>query len=117
MAVTIHGIKTCETMRKARAWLDDNGVDHRFHDYRVEGISEDVLRGWVGAVGWETLLNRSSATFRALAPAEREGLDAEKAMRLMLSEPTMIKRPVLDVDGRLIVGFKPALYEAAFARS
>ena len=117
MAATIHGIKTCDTMRKARAWLEGHGIEHRFHDYRAEGLAEEVLRGWVDAVGWETLLNRSSATFRALAPSEREGLDAEKSMRLMLAEPTMIKRPVLDVDGRLIVGFKPVTYEAAFAPS
>lgn len=117
MAITIHGIKTCDTMRKARAWLDGHGVDHRFHDYRVDGLAGDVLRGWVEAVGWETLLNRSSATFRALPAADREPLDADKAIRLMLAEPTMIKRPVLDIDGRLLVGFKPALYEAAFAGS
>lgn len=117
MAATIHGIKTCDTMRKARAWLESHGIAHRFHDYRAQGLAEEVLRGWVDAVGWETLLNRSSATFRALDQAEREGLDAEKATRLMLAEPTMIKRPVLDVDGLLVVGFKPATYEAAFAAS
>lgn len=117
MATTIHGIKTCDTMRKARAWLEARGIAHRFHDYRAEGLEEGVLRGWVEAVGWEVLLNRSSATFRALDAGAREGLDSEGAIRLMLAGPTMIKRPVLEVDGRLIVGFKPGLYAEAFAGS
>ncbi|MEO9612736.1 MAG: ArsC family reductase [Nitratireductor sp.] len=115
MAITIYGIKTCDTMKKARAWLDGRGLEHRFHDYRVDGLEASTLRGWIDQVGWQVLLNKASATFRALPDAERTGLDEAGAERLMRAEPTMIKRPVLDVDGRLAVGFKPAVYEEIFA--
>jgi Spx/MgsR family transcriptional regulator len=114
--IIIHGIKACDTMKKARAWLDTAGVAYAFHDYKTQGIAEATLRGWVQQVGWETLLNRSGTTFRKLPEAEREGLDEAKAMRLMLAQPSMIKRPVLEVDGALLVGFKPEAYTARFAR-
>ncbi len=116
MAVTIHGIKNCDTMKKARAWLDAAGVAYAFHDYKAAGIAEPVLRGWARQVGWEVLLNRAGTTFRALPEAERDGLDEDKAIRLMLAQPSMIKRPVLDIAGTLLVSFKPALYAAAFGR-
>jgi len=113
--VTIHGIKNCDTMKKARAWLDAHGVAHDFHDYKAQGIDAAVLRGWVRQVGWETLLNRAGTTFRKLPDAERARLDEDHAIALMLAQPSMIKRPVLDVDGRLLVGFRAADYAAAFA--
>jgi arsenate reductase (glutaredoxin) len=112
MKIIIHGIKACDTMKKARAWLDGHGVTHAFHDYKTQGIDEATLRGWVKQVGWETLLNRAGTTFRKLPDADRANLDAEKAIALMLAQPSMIKRPVLDVDGNLLVGFKPDAYAA-----
>ena len=114
--VTIYGIKNCDTMAKARAWLDERGVAYAFTDYRVDGIGRDRLQEWAGKVGWEKLLNRSSTTFRALAEKDRQALTDGKAIALMAAQPTMIKRPVLDVGGALTVGFKPAEYEAAFPR-
>ena len=114
MTVTIHGIRACDTMKKARAWLDGHGVAHGFHDYKASGIDEATLRRWAGQVGWEVLLNRAGTTFRKLPDAAREGLDEPRAIALMLAQPSMIKRPVLDVDGALLVGFKPDAYAARF---
>ncbi|MEP9380650.1 ArsC family reductase [Aquabacter sp. CN5-332] len=111
---TIYGIKNCDTMKKARAWLDGHAVTYGFHDYKAEGIDRARLEGWAKKVGWEVLLNRAGTTFRGLPEADKEGLDEGKAIALMLAQPSMIKRPVLDVGGRLLVGFKPADYEAAF---
>ncbi len=111
--VTIYGIKACDTMKKARAWLDAHGIAYRFHDYKVLGLERPALEAWVGAVGWEVLLNRAGTTFRALPDARKTGLDAEQAIGLMLAQKAMIKRPVLAVGDRLIVGFKPEIYEAA----
>jgi len=112
--VILHGIKACDTMKKARDWLDSHGVAYAFHDYKTVGVARDMLEGWARSVGWETLLNRSGATFRKLPDADKADLDQAKAIRLMLAQPSMIKRPVLDIAGALIVGFKPAEYEAAF---
>jgi Spx/MgsR family transcriptional regulator len=112
--VTIYGIKACDTMKKARTWLDTHGVGHAFHDYKVQGVGRDQLRAWARSVGWETLLNRAGTTFRKLPDVDRAALDEAKAITLMLAQPSMIKRPVLDVDGALIVGFKPEVYAAAF---
>ena len=112
--VTIYGIKACDTMKKARTWLEQHGVDYSFHDYKAAGIDRAHLEAWIKAVGWEMVLNRAGTTFRKLPEADREGLNEAKAIKLMLAQPSMIKRPVLDVGGLLIVGFKPAEYEAAF---
>ena len=112
--VTIHGIKACDTMKKARAWLDDHGVTYGFHDYKAVGVTRDLLEGWAGIVGWETLLNRSGTTFRKLPDADKADLDQAKAIALMLAQPSMIKRPVLDVGGALVVGFRPDSYAATF---
>ncbi len=112
--VTIYGIKNCDTMKKARTWLETHGVAYTFHDYKTEGVAPGVLQAWARAVGWETLLNRSGTTFRKLPEADKTGLDAGKAIALMLAQPSMIKRPVLDVGGTLTVGFKPETYEAVF---
>jgi Spx/MgsR family transcriptional regulator len=103
-------------MKKARTWLDAHGVAHEFHDYKTQGISEDTLRGWVNKVGWEILLNRAGTTFRKLSDPERANLDETRAIRLMLAHPSMIKRPVLAIDGELLVGFKPDIYAAHFGR-
>lgn len=113
VTVTIYGIKNCDTMKKARQWLDANGISFEFHDYKAEGIDRVHLERWVGELGWETVLNRAGTTFRKLDDADKQGLDAEKAIALMLAQPSMIKRPILDLgDGRLLAGFKPDLYEA-----
>lgn len=112
--VTIYGIKTCDTMKKARAWLDGRGVGYRFHDYKAAGIDGAVLAGWARTVGWETLLNRAGTTFRALPDPDKQGVTEAKAIALMVARPSMIKRPVLDIGGRLLVGFRPDRYEEAF---
>ncbi len=112
-SVTIYGIKNCDTMKKARAWLDEHGITYTFHDYKAAGIDRTRLEAWAKSVGWETLLNRSGTTFRGLPESAREGIDAAKAIALMLAQPAMIKRPVLDIGGRLLVGFKPESYAAA----
>ena len=105
MTVTIYGIKNCDTMKKARTWLDGKGVAYRFHDYKLEGIDAASLTRWVDALGWETVLNRAGTTFKKLPDTDKEGLDAEKAVALMLAQPSMIKRPMLDLGGRRSVGF------------
>ena len=115
MSVTIYGIKNCDTMKKARAWLDGHGVAYRFHDYRAEGVDEARLAKWAGQVGWEKLLNRAGTTFRKLPDADKADIDQAKAFALMLAQPGMIKRPVLETPGGLLVGFDPAKYAAAFA--
>ena len=112
-SVTIYGIKNCDTMRKARAWLDAHGVAYVFHDYKAEGIARARLESWVRAVGWGTLVNRAGTTFRKLPEKDKQGLTEKKAIALMLGQPSMIKRPVLDVGGELVVGFKPELYRKA----
>jgi arsenate reductase (glutaredoxin) len=113
-SVSIYGIKNCDTMKKARAWLEDRGVAYVFHDYKTEGIDKGALERWAGQVGWETLLNRAGTTFRALPEQDRANVTEEKAIALMLSQPSMIKRPVLDIAGKLIVGFKPETYAQTF---
>jgi arsenate reductase len=115
MTPTLYGIPNCDTIKKARIWLDQNGRAYAFHDYKKAGIDRAALEGWVATHGWETVLNRAGTTFRALPEAERTDLNAEKAIALMLAQPSMIKRPVLDLGDRTLVGFKPELYAAAFA--
>ena len=108
---TIYCIKNCDTMKKARAWLDDRGVAYDFHDYKRMGIAKDKLKSWSDKLGWETLLNRAGTTFKKLPDADKEGLTEKKALALMLDQPSMIKRPVLELGGKLLVGFKPEIYE------
>jgi arsenate reductase len=111
---TLYGIKACDTMKKARDWLEGHSVAYDFHDYKSAGIDRATLQAWSAKVGWEVLLNRAGTTFRKLPDAEKAGLDETKAIALMLAQPSMIKRPVLDVDGALTVGFKPDIYTAVF---
>ena len=115
-AVTIYGIKNCDTMKKARAWLDQHGIAYAFHDYKAAGIDRGRLQGWAREVGWEPLLNRAGTTFRALPEQDKAGLSEAKAIALMLAQPAMIKRPVLDVGGKLLVGFKAEQYAQTFGR-
>ena len=111
MSITLYGIPNCDTVKKARAWLDAQGIGYAFHDYKKQGADPAKLKEWVAAKGWETVLNRRGTTFRALPEADKQGIDAEKAIVLMLASPSMIKRPVLDLGNRLVVGFKPEVYE------
>ena len=110
MPITIYGIKNCDTMNKARTWLDKRGVDYAFHDYKTAGIERAQLEEWAKKVGWDTLLNRAGTTFRKLPDGDKEGLNEKKALALMLAQPSMIKRPVLEVGSKLLVGFKPDVY-------
>jgi arsenate reductase (glutaredoxin) len=110
MSITIYGIKNCDTMKKARAWLDSHGVKYAFHDYKSGGVAKDRLKSWSDEVGWQTLLNRAGTTFRKLPDADKEGLNEKKALALMLAQPSMIKRPVLEAGGKLLVGFTPEAY-------
>ncbi|MGV8937789.1 MAG: ArsC family reductase [Allorhizobium sp.] len=115
MTVTIYGIKNCDTMKKARQWLAGHAIEATFHDYKAEGIDREHLQRWCDVAGWETVLNRSGTTFRKLAEADRQDLDTAKAVDLMLAQPSMIKRPVVEDGERLIIGFKPELYDRFFA--
>lgn len=113
MGITMYGIKNCDTIKKARAWLEANGVDYSFHDYKAEGVARDQLERWCRELGWETVLNRAGTTFRKLPEADKAALDEKKAIGLMLAQPSMIKRPVLDLGAKRLVGFKPELYQGA----
>ena len=116
MSVVIYGIKNCDTMKKARAWLDKKGVAYEFHDYKTAGIERGRLEGWARKAGWETLLNRAGTTFRKLPEGDKEGLTETKAIALMIASPSMIKRPVLETGDKLLVGFKPDQYEETLGR-
>jgi arsenate reductase len=114
--ITIYGIKNCDTMKKARAWLDKRGVAYAFHDYKTEGIDRARLEQWCKDAGWETLLNRAGTTFRKLPESAKTNVDSRKALRLMLDQPSMIKRPVLELGGgKLVIGFTAENYQATFA--
>ncbi|MBI1202738.1 MAG: ArsC family reductase [Rhodopseudomonas sp.] len=114
MAITIYGIKNCDTMKKARTWLDKAGVDYAFHDYKTAGIDKDRLEKWTKKAGWESVINRAGLTFKKLPDQDKENLTEAKAIKLMLAQPSMIKRPVLELPGgKLLVGFKPEAYQAA----
>jgi arsenate reductase len=113
VAITVYGIKNCDTVKKARAWLDGHGVQYEFHDYKTAGIDRARLESWCKELGWVVLLNRAGTTFRKLPDADKQVADARKAVTLMLAQPSMIKRPVLDLGKRRLVGFKPESYESA----
>ncbi|MBX3650781.1 MAG: ArsC family reductase [Burkholderiales bacterium] len=111
MANTLYGIRNCDTVKKARAWLDDRKIEYSFHDYKTAGIGDLLLQRWCDELGWETLLNRAGTTFRKLSDADKQDITERKAIALMLAQPSMIKRPVLDIGKQRLVGFKPELYE------
>lgn len=115
MTVTMYGIKNCDTVKKARQWLDDHGVAYEFHDYKTAGIDRARLSAWADELGWDKLLNRAGTTFRQLPDSERENVDREKAIALMEAQPSMIKRPVLDLGNKRLLGFKSADYQEALA--
>ncbi len=114
--VTLYGIKSCDTVRKARRWLEENGVPHRFHDFRSDGLERERLERWAGQLGWEALLNRRSATWRQLPAERKEGLDSARATALMLENPTLIKRPVLESGDTCLVGFHEPQWREALGR-
>lgn len=114
MTVTIFGIKNCDTMKKARSWLETNGIDYSFHDYKVSGIDRSHLEAWCDAAGWGTVLNRAGTTFKKLDDGQKADLSRDKAIGLMLEQPSMIKRPVLEACDRITVGFKPEIYQTVF---
>ena len=114
MTVTLYGIPNCDTVKKARDWLDARGVTYAFHDYKKLGADPVKLAAWVAAAGWETVLNRAGTTFRKLPDAEKQGLNAAKAVAVMAAYPSCIKRPVVEHQGGLLVGFKPGEWAAAF---
>jgi arsenate reductase len=113
MPIVVYGIKNCDTMKKARAWLEQRGIEYVFHDYKTQGLDRARLERWIAAVGWEALLNRSGTTFRKLSEADRAGLDERRALALMLAQPSMIRRPVLESGRRVLVGFRPESYSDA----
>jgi arsenate reductase len=111
---TLYGIRNCDTMKKARAWLDARGVAYAFHDYKTAGIDRALLEAWADELGWEALLNRAGTTFRKLPEAERADLDRDRAIALMRAQPSMIRRPLLDTGAARIVGFKAERYAEVF---
>ncbi len=119
MAVTLYGIRNCDTMKKAWTWLDQAGVAYGFHDYKKQGVERARLEGWARQVGWEVLLNRAGTTFKKLPDADKQGADKQgideaRAIALMLAQPSMIKRPVLETEAGLLVGFRPDAYAQRF---
>lgn len=116
MAIILHGLSNCDTVKKARAWLDQNSVTHGFHDFRKAGVDRLVLTRWVEEHGWEVMLNRAGTTFRGLPDDRKAGLDKAGAIELMLEQPSMIKRPVLDLGDKRVVGFKPETYAGLFGK-
>ncbi len=115
MSITLYGIKACDTMKKARTWLDEHGVNYAFHDYKINAIDAASLQKWCDEHGWDKVLNRAGTTFRKLDEADKQDLDQARAIALMLAQPSMIKRPVLDLGERTLLGFKPELYAQALA--
>jgi arsenate reductase len=116
MPPTIYGIKNCDTMKKARAWLEGHNVEFKFHDYKTAGIERERLERWAKKVGWETLLNRAGTTFKKLPDKDKAGVTEKKAIALMLAQPSMIKRPVLELGGgKLLLGFSPEVYAKSVA--
>ena len=112
MKTRLYGIPNCDTIKKARAWLESRRVEYEFHDYKKSGVERARLEDWIRAVGWEVLLNRAGTTFRKLPDAAKANLTEDKAVKLMLEQPAMIKRPVLERGKTLLVGFSPEKYAA-----
>lgn len=115
MTITVYGIPNCDTVKKARTWLDANGIAYSFHDYKKSGADPAKLAIWCDAQGWETVLNRAGTTFKKLPETDKIGLDQAKAIALMLAQPSMIKRPIVEHGKGLLVGFKPEQWTATLA--
>ncbi|GAA5315413.1 MAG: ArsC family reductase [Candidatus Pelagadaptatus aseana] len=115
MNVTLYGIPNCDTVKKARVWLDDNNIEHRFHDFRKDGLEADQVKQWITTLALDTVINKRSTSWKALTDEQKNGLNEQTAVELILDSPTLIKRPLLDKDGELQVGFKAANYESTFA--
>lgn len=116
MQITLYGIRNCDTVKKAREWLDGHHIAYAFHDYKIAGIKRELLEQWCAELGWENVLNRAGTTFRKLTDADKSGLNGPKAVALMLTQPSMIKRPLLDLGSHRLLGFKPETYQAAFGK-
>ncbi len=116
MSITLYGIPNCDTVKKARGWLDGRGIGYAFHDYKKQGIDAAHLARWCDALGWETVLNRAGTTFRKLPDADKAGLGRDKAIALMIAQPSMIKRPTIEYSGGLLAGFKPDQWDAALTK-
>lgn len=116
MQITLYGIRNCDTVKKAREWLDGHHIAYAFHDYKIAGIKCELLEQWCAELGWENVLNRAGTTFRKLTDADKSGLNGPKAVALMLTQPSMIKRPLLDLGSHRLLGFKPETYQAAFGK-
>lgn len=114
MQVTLYGIRNCDTVKKARAWLDRHDIAYAFHDYKTAGIEPALLEQWCAELGWEALLNRAGTTFRKLSDTDKAGLTQRKAIVLMLAQPSMIKRPLLDLGKSRLLGFNPSIYQSVF---
>ena len=114
--ITLYGIKNCDTVKKARRWLEQSGIEYSFHDVRDDGLDADTVREWIDELGWETLVHRRSTSWKQLAPAAREAMDADSAVAAILAQPTLIKRPLLDVGHERLTGFSPAQYAALFEK-
>lgn len=112
--ITLYGIKNCDTVKKARKWLDDHSVDYQFHDFRADGLDEDAVRGWLEELGWENLVNRRSTSWKALDESTRQNMDAQSALAAILEQPTLIKRPLLDTGHERFTGFSAANYQKIF---
>lgn len=115
MNIEMYGIPNCDTIRKARRWLQAHDIDYRFHDYKKEGVSVSQLTAWAAAVGWESLINRRGTTWRRLSDEQKAGLTAEQGVELMSANPSLIRRPLLLIDGAIEVGFSEARYQSLFA--
>jgi arsenate reductase (glutaredoxin) len=115
MSITLYGIPNCDTVKKARAWLDGRGIAYAFHDYKKAGADAAKLVAWCDAAGWEVVLNRAGTTFKKLADSDKAEMTQAKAIALMMEQPSMIKRPVVEYPGGILVGFKPDIYEKVFA--
>ena len=117
MQITLYGIRNCDTVKKARAWLDGHDIAYEFHDYKAAGIERERLEQWCAELGWESVLNRAGTTFRKLSDADKAGLNERRAVALMLAQPSMIKRPLLELGDRRLLGFKNEVYQSVFGKT
>lgn len=114
--ITLYGIKNCDTVKKARKWLDLHGIEYRFHDFREDGLEPEAVAGWLEELGWESLVNRRSTSWKALDETTREGMDNGSALAAIMAQPTLIKRPLLDTGHERFTGFSAASYQAIFSK-